>query len=341
MRGDFGQLQPCAVAKTVACDHRHPAIVRPSAPEPPRLNQRSAARQAKSLLNYVSPAPRASDRTALVRAVPGSLVLVRDDEISSPARARLPCLAWRALQKELRSGGMISAYPDYMFLAVSPSTQTAGASPISPLPATHAVASGAAHRGPHACFDGRRQKSGRNCETKFWSGSLASHRRVQPSPVQRRFQRAWLTRFIHPAEAESLHAFPFGTFHQLTPHTFHQQSQSWQLPCLGRGYYLSLRRTRSRHLCWKAHEAVTLLQSLMRHLRQVGLILNATKTKVWTTEAQPPSCLFTPGADPIQVLESEGCHKWLGCMLSTATSDAEADLDFHLQNASKAFWKHK
>jgi len=29
-------------------------------------------------------------------------------------------------------------------------------------------------------------------------------------------------------------------------------------------------------------------------------------------------------------------------MLSTATSDAvKADLDFHLQNASKAFWKHK
>ena len=77
----------------------------------------------------------------------------------------------------------------------------------------------------------------------------------------------------------------------------------------------------------------------MRHLRQVGLILNATKTKVLTTEAQPPSCLFILGADPIQVLEREGCHKWLGCMLSTATSDAvKADLDFHLQNASKAFW---
>ena len=71
-----------------------------------------------------------------------------------------------------------------------------------------------------------------------------------------------------------------------------------------------------------AHEAGTLLQSLMWHLRQIGLILNANKTKVLTTEAQPPSCLFIPGADPIQVLEREGCHKWLGCMLSTATSDA-------------------
>ena len=68
----------------------------------------------------------------------------------------------------------------------------------------------------------------------------------------------------------------------------------------------------------------------------------AVKTKVLTTEAQPPSCLCILGADPIQVLEREGCHKLLGCRLSTATSDAvTADLDFHLQNASEAFWKHK
>ena len=91
-----------------------------------------------------------------------------------------------------------------------------------------------------------------------------------------------------------------------------------------------------------AHEAVTLLQGLMRDLRQVGLILNASKTKVLTTEAQPPSCLFIPGANPTQVLEREGCHKWLGCILSKATSDAvKAILDFDLQNASKASWKHK
>ena len=45
------------------------------------------------------------------------------------------------------------------------------------------------------------------------------------------------------------------------------------------------------------HDAMVLLQSLMRELRQAGLLLNASKTKVLTTEAQPPSRLFIPGTE--------------------------------------------
>ena len=93
---------------------------------------------------------------------------------------------------------------------------------------------------------------------------------------------------------------------------------------------------------------ISLLQMTLRTSSANWVSPECGNTKLLTTAAQPPSCLFIHGADPVQVLGREGCHEWLGCMLSTATSDpVKADLDFQLhldfqlQNASQAFWKHK
>ena len=73
-------------------------------------------------------------------------------------------------------------------------------------------------------------------------------------------------------------------------------------------------------------------------LEQVGLKLNASKTKVLTTQAQPPSTLTTPAGLELEVLEPTNSHKWLGCLLSTAnTGNRQQDMNYRLQNASRAF----
>ena len=68
------------------------------------------------------------------------------------------------------------------------------------------------------------------------------------------------------------------------------------------------------------------------------LKLNASKTVILTTEAQPPDHITTPAGHTIVVKDSFGTHKWLGCMLSgIGSGNADADITYHLQAAARAF----
>ena len=79
-------------------------------------------------------------------------------------------------------------------------------------------------------------------------------------------------------------------------------------------------------------DASLLLDELVTCLYDVGLILNTDKTKVMTTEAQPPSFLSTPAGLKIEILDQNSCHKWLGFMLSMPTVIKKRhDVDEHLQ----------
>ena len=69
-----------------------------------------------------------------------------------------------------------------------------------------------------------------------------------------------------------------------------------------------------------SQEIMTLLDKLVQFLGDAGLKLNAGKTVLITTEAQPPPCLITSTGPVIKVKEKESGHKWLGCMLSSAGS---------------------
>ena len=60
----------------------------------------------------------------------------------------------------------------------------------------------------------------------------------------------------------------------------------------------------------------SMLHALVACLEQAGLKLNASKTKVLTTQTQPPSTLTTPAGLELEVLERTKSHKWFGCLLS-------------------------
>ena len=84
------------------------------------------------------------------------------------------------------------------------------------------------------------------------------------------------------------------------------------------------------------------MDKLVQFLGDAGLKLNAEKTVLITTEAQPPPCLITSTGAVIKVKEKESGHKWLGCMLSSAGSKSGAlDIDYHLQSANRAFFANK
>ena len=80
-----------------------------------------------------------------------------------------------------------------------------------------------------------------------------------------------------------------------------------------------------------------LLDSLVRHLATAG---NTSKTVALTTEAQPPSFIQVGDSHMIKVLGYSESHKWLGCMLS-ASPGLDSDVEYHLQQAAKAFQKHR
>ena len=85
-----------------------------------------------------------------------------------------------------------------------------------------------------------------------------------------------------------------------------------------------------------------MLDKLVTSLGKVGLKLNAAKTKVLTTQAQPPKTLTTRAGLEIGVLDQSSSHKWLGCMLSTANAGRrQDDIDHRLQSAARAFHVHK
>ena len=81
-----------------------------------------------------------------------------------------------------------------------------------------------------------------------------------------------------------------------------------------------------------------LLDKLVENVSAVGLQLNTQKTKVLTTQAQPPSQLQTPNGLIISVLDRESSHKWFGCMLTTApVQTTTCDVECRLQAAARAF----
>ena len=80
----------------------------------------------------------------------------------------------------------------------------------------------------------------------------------------------------------------------------------------------------------------------MTYLAKVGLHLNVGKTNILTTQSQSPSEVPLRNGQVIEVVDRGSKHKWLGCMLCTASSGNHApDLAHHLQAASKAFFARR
>ena len=89
-------------------------------------------------------------------------------------------------------------------------------------------------------------------------------------------------------------------------------------------------------------EAARMVDALVTCLKEVGLALNVSKTKILTTQAQPGKTATTQNGLEMEILDATRAHKWLGCLLSTLNAgNIEADLDFRLQAASKAFYANK
>ena len=85
-------------------------------------------------------------------------------------------------------------------------------------------------------------------------------------------------------------------------------------------------------------EAGNLLDALVKQLDRVGLLLNLEKTIVITNEAPPPQTITTTGGMILRVLPRDAGQKWLGSMLTSSGSKLQdVDLQYHLQQASKAF----
>ena len=85
-------------------------------------------------------------------------------------------------------------------------------------------------------------------------------------------------------------------------------------------------------------EAGNFLDALVKQLDRVGLLLNLEKTIIITNEAQPPQTITTTGGMILRVLPRDVGQKWLGSMLTSSGSKLQdVDLQYHLQQASKAF----
>ena len=95
-------------------------------------------------------------------------------------------------------------------------------------------------------------------------------------------------------------------------------------------------------LATSSQQAAYLLDELVVALANVGLSLNADRTKLLTTQAQPPKTITTPRGVSVAVVDRDGCHKWLGCILSWNNKGSHRpDLENHLQAASRAFFANK
>ena len=74
----------------------------------------------------------------------------------------------------------------------------------------------------------------------------------------------------------------------------------------------------------------------MAELSEVGLLLNADKTVVLTSQSQPPSTITTEHGITLKVLPGNVAKKWLGCVLTAYGSEQKnLDLQYHLQQAAK------
>ena len=86
------------------------------------------------------------------------------------------------------------------------------------------------------------------------------------------------------------------------------------------------------------HVIGTLLDKLVENLAAVGLQLKVDKTKILTSQAQPPQSLQTPNGLTITIIDQESSHKWLGCMLTTTLEKSTTcDVGHRLQSAAKIF----
>ena len=81
---------------------------------------------------------------------------------------------------------------------------------------------------------------------------------------------------------------------------------------------------------------------LVDALRQVGVVLNAGKTKILKTQSQHPAKLVSPSGIAVEILARDRAHKWLGCMISTHINGSHGlDLEHHRHAASRAFYANK
>ena len=65
-------------------------------------------------------------------------------------------------------------------------------------------------------------------------------------------------------------------------------------------------------------------------------------TMILTTEAQPPSQLYTPNGLVVDILSGLTSHKWLGCQLSSmGSADTQNNVQFHLNAASRASYANR
>ena len=91
-----------------------------------------------------------------------------------------------------------------------------------------------------------------------------------------------------------------------------------------------------------ALEVGKLLDSLVAELSEVGLLLNADKAVVLTSQSQPPSTITTEHGITLKVLPGNVAQKWLGCMLTAYGSEQKTlDLQYHLQQAAEAYHANK
>ena len=114
------------------------------------------------------------------------------------------------------------------------------------------------------------------------------------------------------------------------PSTAASQPAQRRLPCTGTLTFAVVKRCVGKKM----------LRSLVACLRQVGLVLNASKTTLMTTQAQPPDRVWLHADIYIDVVHGSSSHKWLGCQLSM-DGDQTADFEFHLHAAARAFWANK
>ena len=92
-------------------------------------------------------------------------------------------------------------------------------------------------------------------------------------------------------------------------------------------------------------ELIFMLGELIGALQEVGLVLNASKTFVLTTEAQPPTSLRLQNGAEVSVLPRHGGHKWLGYFPTTKKYKKCTRTDFgcgtSFASVARAWFVHK
>ena len=85
-----------------------------------------------------------------------------------------------------------------------------------------------------------------------------------------------------------------------------------------------------------------MVDALCYELGRVGLNLNATKTKIFTTLRNGSPLYVDMGGDLVQVLDSGDCHRYLGKRIPGDLSKrGQADVNNRIQSAWAAFHKHR